>query len=304
MIKLPCHPESTISDPLSILDSEEVLVPYWDFLKALLNPFVDETGALEEPNARLSQFIDVLETISYSVTGNGSPNFSLLLESASPTQLSRLVGPIVRSALNMKELFPDGVLPTFEDPAVSPKSRSCTENRYISSKGAFTTITLDHAQLSCLLCHMILGTFSKPQWMSWNGPCLGPLWFADDGKGDRRIKTAYIHVLLAFLEEELISLPTTLRNQNGRDLKAVRFSLFDLYGRSGRGESVQPLFQLEDTESSLKSLTPLNVYFLEEEDDDHEPCFTSSPEDNEEICQLVSANKEIGFGPTGESTQY
>jgi hypothetical protein len=301
MIKLPNHPESKISDPLSILNSDEVLVPYWDFLTTLLRPFIEASRANEAPDNRLSKFIEALGTICYSLTGNGSQDFSLLLEFPSAT---RLVGPIITSALNMKELFPDGILQTLgksEDLQVG----FTNGEGFVSSTGTIETITLNHPQVSCLVCHMVLGTFSKPPWMTWDGPNLGSVWFTDDGKGDQKMKRAYIQVLLAYLEEELTSGHAMQISGERNEIPKVSFSIFDVHAPCGGSideERGQYLPQPGVRESALSPLIPLNIYLMEEEDDDYGPCFTPSSDVQvcEEICQLVSANKEIGFGPAGE----
>jgi hypothetical protein len=298
MIKLPSHPESKISDPLSILDSDdEVLVPYWDFLTSLLRPFVEPSRV--HADNQLPEFIGALGTICYSLTGNGSQDFSLLLESSSA---ARLVGPIITTALDMKELFPDGTLQTFERPEVLQVE---VAKGVIPPTGTIDTITLNSPQVSCLVCHMVLGTFSKPPWMTWDGPNLGSVWFADDGKGDQKIKRAYIQMLLAYLEEELTSGRTMQLAGERNEIPTVSFSIFDVhspYGGSIDEERDESLPQPGVPELASNPLIPLNIYLIEEEDDDYGPCFTPNSDGQvcDEVCQLVSANNEIGFGPAGE----
>jgi len=198
----------------------------------------------------------------------------------------------------MKELFPEGTLQTFEKPDV-------LQAGLISPTDTINTITLNFSQVSCLVCHMVLGTFSKPSWMTWDGPNLGSVWFADDGKGDQQIKRAYIQVLLAYLEEELTSGHTMQLTRERNEIPKVSFSIFDLHapcGGSSDEEQDQSPPRPWVPESALKPLVPLNIYLIEEEDDDYGPCFTPDPDVQayEDVCQLVSANKEIGFGPAGE----
>lgn len=287
MIRLPSHVESKISDPLSILDSSEALVPYWDFLTALLKPLLYEKGEKDI----VSRFIDVFETISYSLNGHGSPDSSLLLEFAKGDQLSRLVDPIIRSALSMKEMFPEGIIYELQVP--------------LETKSSATSLSLTCPQISCLITHMLLGTFSKPPWMTWEGPNLSTL-FADDGKGDRKIKSAYIRVLLAYLEANLVSNPHPGPDKESVKVPVVTFSLFDSkHSYSiGNSSSGKPSLSLSNLLSVRKALIPLKIFTLEEEDDDNEACFINTSEktsiQREEFCQLVSANNEIGFGPSGD----
>ncbi|KIM32523.1 hypothetical protein M408DRAFT_220255 [Serendipita vermifera MAFF 305830] len=294
MIKLPSHVESRIADPLSILDSDEALVPYWDFLTALLEPIILDNQSSDAQD-RVNKFTDAVETIYYSLTGRGSQDLSLLLESVSTNQLAQLIDPMIRASLDMKELFPDGSLGSLQ---VLPEPQS--PETFLSK------VTLSDSQLTCLICHMFLGTFPKPPWMTWDGPNL-KTWFADDGKGDRNIKIAYIRVLISYLEASLLSKPTPCPGENVSGVSSVEFSLFDAkYSYQGDGStSLDPEASLHVWMASASlPLIPLEIFLLEEEDDNHETCFSSRPNDvpnqqREEICQLVSANKDIGFGPAG-----
>ncbi|KAG8807952.1 hypothetical protein FRC18_005285 [Serendipita sp. 400] len=341
--KLPNHPSSFISDPLSILDSDEPKVPYWEFLKTLLEPILSSLGdpsendshsTLKEKttlNTRESstkketkletEFFDALEVIGYSLSmssvnnknGNKlSRDFSLLrsyLYHPHPRLLSpTLLSSILSSALQLPTLFPTGLLPILGTTTTKPSEK-------LQPPPVSHTVVLSSPQIICILCHMILGTLPNPPWpnASWN-PSLAQAWFADDGRGDREIKRAYIQVLLTYLEDTLLYVD---------DLEAEKSVTYRLVDYQGVRSGLQGVVD-DDDESLFLSLSsqntpgirnnrlvPLTVILLDEEDDDCEACFDVNNEDEDEddiektknpteLVQLVSANKEIGFGAAGK----
>ncbi|PVF98582.1 hypothetical protein CPB86DRAFT_825625 [Serendipita vermifera] len=306
---LPNHPTSTISDPLSVLDSDEEKVSYWTFLRTLLEPIVT-TGQHQRPNWEKS-FID----LDFK-GGDGSLDHSILFEFVSDPLTSNLIKRIIKVALSLDRLIPEGSLPTLGSSC--PVSEDRTN---VLRDTAPSRLTLSHNQLLSLLCHQILGTLFKPDWMTWSGPNLSSIWFADDERGDPRIKRAYVKVLLSFLQEYL----PLFEEETGE--KYIHFELLDLPRPSGgqEGENHQTADQIDSIlsflgdkyETSLhpQALVPLRITLLEEEDDDCPILFSLDSEapkresknkiDGYQImnatktvvfCQLVSANKEIGFG--------
>lgn len=294
MFLLPSHSSSRIEDPLSLLDydSEDGLVPFWDFLHAVLEPLLQRDS---QDISLISSFKEVLENISYSRGLGGSPDLSILLSFATESQSAPallspwLIQSIAKFALRMKELFSDGTLSSLqftghEDVAVSASIR-------ISSQ------TLSHQQITCLICHMVLGTLSPPPWpLSWNGPNLGPVWFDSSTAGNDRIKRDYVTVLLSYLQEELRILPDTPHSQV--DYRIVDTAQDDatLYSTQ---EGYDPEFSEMLKGPKVIPMIPLQIIVLDEEDDDDKVCF-SGTENGSTFCQLVSANKEVGFGPTGK----
>ncbi|KAG8845863.1 hypothetical protein FRB91_001378 [Serendipita sp. 411] len=336
--RLPNHPSSLVSDPLSILDSDELKVPYWEFLKTLLEPILSSLGDPSENDSHLSlkdrttldtresntrketkletEFFDALEVIGYSlsmstvnnnnINGNTlSRDFSLLrsyLYHPHPRLLSpNLLSSILTSALQLPTLFPTGLLPILGTTKPSDK---------LQPPPVSHTVVLSSPQIICILCHMILGTLPNPPWpnASWS-PSLAQAWFTDDGRGDREIKRAYIQVLLTYLEDTLLHVDDLEAE------KSVAYRLVEYQGVQGvvDVDDGELLFLSLSSQNSPgirnKRLVPLTVILLDEEDDDCEACFDVNVDEDEdeddiektktpttELVQLVSANKEIGFG--------
>ncbi|KAG8806338.1 hypothetical protein FRC19_007310, partial [Serendipita sp. 401] len=313
--RLPNHPSSLISDPLSILDSDELKVPYWEFLKTLLEPILSSLGDPSENDSHSTlkekttldtresntkketkletEFFDALDVISYSLSmstvnnndDNGntlSRDFSLLrsyLYHPHPRLLSpTLLSSILYSALQLPTLFPTGLLPIL--------GTTTKPSEKLQPPPVSHTVVLSSPQIICILCHMILGTLPNPPWpnASWN-PSLAEAWFADDGRGDREIKRAYIQVLLTYLEDTLLHVD---------DLEAEKSVAYRLVEYQGVRRGVQGVVDIDvdgedgddDGEALFlslssqntpgirnKRLVPLTVILLDEEDDDCEACF-------------------------------
>jgi hypothetical protein len=283
------------------------------------------------------RFRDALETISYSLKGDGSPDYGILFEFV-PNPLSpTLIQRIIKAALSLDHLISVGHLPAinssvhpeFDRTISSPGTRDLNESQIRSH------LTFSHQQLISLLCHQILGSLPKPEWMTWAGPNLSPAWFADDERGDPRIKRAYVRVLLNFLQEVLPPIGGE-EWQNGGET-SVNFELLDLPRLSHDHEESHRVTDRVDSLFSLfgeaprnwdnlrsQTLLPLKITLLEEEDDDCPALFSLEAEAQSEsirigsdqpqsmnatstsntivFCQLVSANKEIGFGSAGSSS--
>ena len=329
--RLPNHPQSRISDPLSVLDSDELKVPYWRFLTTLLDPIVSnyqiesnqvpgEAAFSALPQTSLTaneiynKFTNALETIAYSLTGNGRSDHSLLLAHWPDLLSPHLVKRIVHAALQLPATIPEGCLPVL---GWSPSSTSVAQH----------TVSLTTEQVACIICHMVLGTLPKPPWealpvdkgggFSWDGPNLSPSWFADDGKGSKEIKSAYIRVLLAYLDATLPDFHSPDVSNLGRGSGCVTYRLVGttIQNTDAKDAGEVPSADLELTEilssvlpasedhSKIRAhpLVPMRIIPLEEEDDDDEKCF-SVDTTYTTVCQLVSANSEIGFGPAGTSS--
>jgi hypothetical protein len=310
-----------------------------------MNLFIDPT-AIGKPafaNGQAEQvgvpqrFRDALETISYSLKGDGSPDYGILFEFV-PNPLSpTLIQRIIKAALSLDHLISVGHLPAL-NPSVHPEFNgtiSFPGTRDLNESQLRSHLTFSHQQLISLLCHQILGALPKPEWMTWSGPNLSPSWFAEDERGDPRIKRAYIRVLLSFLQEVLPPIEGEEWQNEGET--SVNFELLDLprlphdYEEShqvtDQVDSLFPLFGADPRDwDTLRSQTllPLKITLLEEEDDDCPALFSLDSEAQSEnirtesdqtqsidatttsntivFCQLVSANKEIGFGSAGSSS--
>lgn len=285
---LPSHPASRIADPLSLVDADseldDGLVPFWRFLNAVLEPLLSRDG---EDVAVISKLRDVLENISYSRGLGGSPDLSILFSFATGSQ-SRpgllspwLVQEIVKHALQMETLFPDGMLPVLQ-------TNTATREGSIQASSQILT----QSQITCLLCHMIIGTLSPPPWLlSWTAPNLGPVWFNAPTGGNDEIKKNYVRVLLSYLHEIL--------QQLGTEQLPVTYRLLDMDGPNSVSmtELYITLCNAVSRQPDAINIIPFKVIIVDEEDDDNENCFARTNQDY--ICQLVSSNKEVGFGPTG-----
>jgi hypothetical protein len=177
----------------------------------------------------------------------------------------------------METLFLDGMLPVLQTNTAT---------------GEDSSHTLTKSQITCLLCHMILGTLSPPPWpLSWTAPNLGPIWFNAATGGNDEIKRDYVKVMLSYLHETL--------QQLGTEESPVTYRLVDVDGpdSASMADFYTTLCNVVSRQPEAINMIPLKVIIVDEEDDDNEECFTRTNQDC--ICQLVSANKEVGFGPTG-----
>lgn len=327
--KLPNHSDSFISDPLSVLDSDELEVSYWAFLTTLLDPIASSRVKLSHQTHRdpvfedttrepltaseiYKHFTNAIETIAYSLTGSGNSDNSLLLAYWPDPLSPQLVQRIVHAALQLPTLIPEGYLPVL--------GRSLGA-QYSGSPTIQQVVTLTTEQVACIVCHMVLGTLPKPPWatisveegggFSWDGPNLSPAWFADDGRGSKEIKSAYIRVLLAYLDATL-PVPHSSDTPGRRGVDCITYQIVEgnFKETRDRGEEIEMesgnelvdiltsvLSEKPEGVFSTHTLVPLRIILLEqEEDDDHEECFTVDVASTI-VCQLVSANSEIGFGP-------
>ncbi|KAG8804110.1 hypothetical protein FRC17_006036 [Serendipita sp. 399] len=253
-------------------------------------------------------FFDALDTIAYSLSPTNPTRDFSLLRSQSPDLLpSKLIHSIIQSALQLPTLLPSGYLPILGNP---PTGSGQQGKQQPAASASNTTITLSSDQINCLICHMLLGTLSTPPWpdASWE-PSLAQAWFADDGRGDREIKGTYIKVLLTYLGNALRD-GRVQQDEEGQEGQAglgrtgVTYRLVE-YPSILRDDALFASLSNETADLRNKSLVPLTVCLLDEEDDDCEHCFgiemkhsnTSKESIITDMVQLISANKEVGFGP-------
>jgi hypothetical protein len=336
---LPNHEESTIADPLSVLDldSEDGRAPYWPFLQALFKPVLEHGASSKASMQMVAAFRDMLETLWYSLNGRAPPDcaFELLFEChPSPS----FIDGLLRTALKMPDLFPNGSLPVLSPAtsAIKPQDLSTnssekeTENRGIEQERESVEVKLSSEQVACLFSHMTLGTLRTPEWMTWEGPNIPPIWFSDDGKGSREIKLAYTKVLLAYLDysQRLLQQPQLRIQGKSRLGDSVTYRLLDFPSGWDRrtadntildtnlhlrpGEITAYRLVSEELKGGDK-LIRLQINLVDLEDDDLAESFSDPGNKNDilgpnsddrtiKFCQVVSANKDIGFGQAGSSS--
>jgi poly(ADP-ribose) glycohydrolase len=106
---LPSHPSVLCEDRFSILDTEELLVPFWDILTKLLS-----TTKIDSPAA----LIDLLETIAVIRRGRSESDYGSLKQHLSTSDheaqslfFNRIWPALKILALEMPSLFPGSQIP-------------------------------------------------------------------------------------------------------------------------------------------------------------------------------------------------
>ncbi|SMQ49469.1 unnamed protein product [Zymoseptoria tritici ST99CH_3D7] len=176
---LPCSPQYLCEDRFSILDSDDLQVPFWPVLKELL----------KQPVTTPTQLIDLLETIAVTLRQKSSADYgflpSFMRTKLSPDFFSRTWPFLVDLALQLPVLFPTYTLP------ILSTSRP--------------PLRLTRTQVACLLTHQFLCTFAAPSWQ--DGYQDFHIWYSSEQPHAGAVE-AYLTALFAYFDR--LSHPTNM----------------------------------------------------------------------------------------------
>ena len=139
---LPSHPSVLCEDRFSILDTDELLVPFWDVLTTLLS-----TTTVDSPAA----LIDLLETIAVIRRGRSDTDYGFLKRHLST------------SDHETQSSFFNQVWPVLKDLAVEMPSLFAGSRIPILGKNQ-TEAIFSRRQVACLVVHQFLCTLTAPTW--------------------------------------------------------------------------------------------------------------------------------------------
>ena len=163
---LPANPDALVDDPLSICGNYESLqVKHWTMIEKVLSVGIDGPLALIDCITNFNLEAECMDTLLDATTSFGQEQF---FKSTLPS--------ILKAALSMPELFPEGELKVLK-------------------AGIEDEVSLTREKIACLLSHMFLCTLRKPEWNRhwadfhiWYGSTSTPV-------------LAYLHTLLVYFAQ-------------------------------------------------------------------------------------------------------
>ncbi|WPG99150.1 Hypothetical protein R9X50_00196100 [Acrodontium crateriforme] len=168
---LPSSPNLQCEDRFSILDSDELTVPFWAVFQKLLEQKVEDSKGI----------IDILETIALTLRGTTDTDYGSLreyLETKRPRDFFAKTWPcLVKLALRLPFLFPSHSLPILSSLRPSVK--------------------LSREQTACLVVHQFFCTLQAPTWQS--GFQDFRLWFSAEQPHASAVE-AYLTALFAYFQ--------------------------------------------------------------------------------------------------------
>ncbi|EGP89117.1 unnamed protein product [Zymoseptoria tritici ST99CH_1A5] len=168
---LPCSPKYLCEDRFSILDSDELQVPFWPVFAELL----------KQPTTTPTQVIDLLETIAVTLRQKSSTDYGFLRDfmrtKLAPDFFSRTWPSVVDLSLQLPVLFPICTLP-------------------ILSAGQ-ASLQLTRRQAACLVTHQFLCTLAAPTWQ--DGYQDFHIWYSAEQPHARAVD-AYLTALFKYFD--------------------------------------------------------------------------------------------------------
>jgi poly(ADP-ribose) glycohydrolase len=174
VVQLPCSRLSLCEDRFSLTDSQDLLVPSWSILLAVLASL---------PTS-VESFIELLDTITATLHTSRRTDFGFLRRFIENVWdhvrfLSQVWPKLVELALDMPSLFPGGY--------ISPLTPDHQQVR------------LSRRQVACLVVHQFLCTFSVPEWISSDGSPDFQIWYGSEPLHPDAIH-AYLYSLFTYFD--------------------------------------------------------------------------------------------------------
>ncbi|KAK5651521.1 hypothetical protein OQA88_11975 [Cercophora sp. LCS_1] len=255
---LPSSPAYTCTDRFSLhpdpFVTEDVngQVPFWTILQTLLST----------PITSVPSLIDLLETISVTLTGTSNPAGDhgilrrILSQPKHETFFSKCWPSLANLALQLSDLFPDGYIPIL---GRAPEFE--------------TRVRLSRKQTACLVIHQFLRTLRAPEWRNDGTHDFG-IWYGSEQRQESAV-LAYLEALFTYFEM-VVCVPGCL---DGNHEWRVEYVLRSVDGEDYRAvvDEVKPLGEIE-------------VVIVDEYDT--LPASLGVPVG----AAAVSANKYVGFG--------
>jgi poly(ADP-ribose) glycohydrolase len=168
---LPCSPSYVCEDRFSILDSDELQVPFWPLLEELLKQSITSPA----------QLIELLETIAVTLRQKSDTDYGCLRDflhtKVTSDFFSRTWPLLVHLALQLPSLFPDSVLPILSNEHPS--------------------LRLSRKQAACLVVHQFLCTLAAPTWQ--DGYQDFHIWYSSEQPHAGAVN-AYLTALFAYFD--------------------------------------------------------------------------------------------------------
>ncbi|RHZ57768.1 hypothetical protein CDV55_104914 [Aspergillus turcosus] len=262
---LPCSPTITRQDRFDFLESDDLEASFWIILEYILSDSLESV-------TDVASLINVLETISVILRGEALTNYTFLQyfldthlgdsKSEKSKDFFAVIWPgLVHLALELPSLFPDSCIPPFNGKSTSE-------------------LILSRRQVASLVVHQFLCSLPAHPWQTESFVDLSP-WYADSSSLHRGAVHAYLTALFTYFERLATS------NDEGG---IIHYQVDDwpiIFTVRVFDEDLE--FRL----SSSSRLNRMDVITL--------PQASTAPEYlglPGGAC-VVSANKCLGFGPTG-----
>lgn len=196
---LPCCPALLREDRFDLVGSEDLLIPFWDILTAIL-------AKLGNNISNVSSLIDLLETIKVCLRGATSRDYKTVntdyefLREFMSSYFDDVPGRshyfftktwplIVQLALEMPGLFPDGSLPC------------------LSSEAESATVIFSRRQVACLVIHQFLCSLPPHPWRTESFVDL-EIWYSSAAAASHRAAMhAYLTALFTYFDRLTLSDP-------------------------------------------------------------------------------------------------
>lgn len=168
---LPCSPQVLCEDRFSILDTDEIHVPFWELFKVLASQTVKNPDAV----------IELLESIAIAQRQKTETDYGFLrnfMTTELPERFYTRTWPcLVSLALEMPTLFPEHSLPILS--SNHPQLR------------------LSRRQVACLVVHQFLCTLTAPSWQA--GFQDFHIWYSSEQPHSNAV-AAYLTALFTFFD--------------------------------------------------------------------------------------------------------
>ncbi|OJJ54850.1 hypothetical protein ASPSYDRAFT_49933 [Aspergillus sydowii CBS 593.65] len=267
---LPSCPGIRRVDRFGLVDCDDDEVPFWDLLTAVLRSDV-------APIKDVSSLLEALEIIAVTLRGTAAGvDFSLLRdfmtrrfrEKSGPNFFRDIWPVLVDLALEMANLFPDGLLP----------SLSSTE---------ITEIIFSRKQVACLVIHQFLCSLPPHPWSTESFVDLSPL-YSEANNVHRGAVDAYLTALFTYFERIVgYSKDSTRVVDSGTKEWPISFSM--------RTMTHEDIHRIQDNQAKITMLSATRVNIVNLPESQTTPRFLGLPDG---AC-VISANKSVGYGPSG-----
>ncbi|KAL4886915.1 hypothetical protein BJY04DRAFT_212885 [Aspergillus karnatakaensis] len=268
---LPSSSDVRRPDRFDLVVSDEYEVPFWDLLSAILKSESD-------PIVDVSSLVSALETIAIILRGSArDAGFELLrgfllqylVDDRGSARFFAQEWPVlVDLALEMPSLFPEGVLPSFVCP-----------------DDGISEAVFSRRQVACLVVHQFLCSLPPHPWPTESFVDLSP-WYSMTSTVHEGAVSAYLTALFTYFErlsgEDQIS---------PLDFSAEEWPI--VFTLRTMSDNAVDQMQSDRAKSALLSSTHIDIVKLPQLQT--APQFLGLPDG---AC-LISANKCVGFGPSG-----
>lgn len=257
-------------DRFCLVDRGDDEVPFWDLLTAILR---SELAPIKD----IPSLLEALEMIAVTLRGTAAGvDFSLLqefmsrryIDNSAPNFFRDIWPVLVDLALEMQNLFPDGLLPS------------------LSSTG-ITNIVFSRKQVACLVIHQFLCSLPPHPWSTESFVDLSP-WYFVASNVHRGAVHAYLTALFTYFERIVgYSQESTPGVDFGTNEWPITFSM--------RTMTNKDIHQIQASQAKETMLSATRVEVVNLPGSQTAPRLLGLPDG---AC-VIFANKCVGYGPSG-----